>query len=227
MNAELEELRRLMGNDEPLHPDLEEYLEETGPLGLPALRHPLVYEVPYHSSNMANRRYADKREAVSEALRTGHSYRYIYLHERPHRFDALQYLAYGKRVPKDIGELIADVWTDSENIWQNQDQWLDLIEYLGDVSHFFKDEADAAAYEALPHHVLVYRGCNDLNHEGMSWSTDYEQAKWFATRLSPKNPVVLHGIVAKPFILGYGNKRGENEVIASPENVIVGKVEVI
>lgn len=53
----------------------------------PALRHPLVYSIPYMEVENAllNRRLKDKREHVAKAIRERKWGTVIMLHERPYR----------------------------------------------------------------------------------------------------------------------------------------------
>jgi hypothetical protein len=46
----------------------------------------------------------------------------VYLHEPPYRLDAFMDIA-GRLSNKNFWVLLAGVWTDSENIWQNPENW--------------------------------------------------------------------------------------------------------
>lgn len=75
--------------NETLHPDLEPYLEQMPVFGQ-CLRHPLVYQVPFHNPGLANKAYAYKRESLDRAKQRGAIHTYVFSHERPWRLSALR-----------------------------------------------------------------------------------------------------------------------------------------
>jgi len=66
--------------------------------------------------------------------------------------------------------------------------------------------------------LTVYRGHQENNREGWSWSTSIDVAKWFASRFSVDGTVVKTSI-SRNEILAYVGSRGEKEVIIDPETV--------
>lgn len=200
-----------------LHPDLVPWVEQNGPLG-PMLRHPLVYEIALFHNGMANAQYAAKRERLAQAEASADWHSYIFLHERPHRFDALlQVQEMAGTVPAD---LVRSVWMDSENVWQNYEDWLQVLEDAGNIM----DEDDQAAFDKLPTTITVYRGAQaDLNEDGLSWTLDRDRAAWFARRFSPTSPILLQAQVRKTDVIAVLLGRGEDEILAFFENVQVTK----
>lgn len=84
------------------------------------------------------------------------------------------------------------------------------------------DEAENAAYDALPKIVNVYRGCDADGPKGICWSLDQQVANSFpfATRFKAKTPVVIRARAKKSRILALKLDRGEAEVITfSPRRI--------
>ena len=150
-NVALSELQQVFGKNEPLHKDLADCVVECPVFG-EALKHPLVYMMPFIESVMsgsANKALAQKQEMIDKAEKRGDLDSIIWLHERPYRFNALQ--GYSTKLISDKVDTITgsdsdrvkyinafiNVWTDSENIWQNYDGW---VEELGKVRAILKQE---------------------------------------------------------------------------------------
>ena len=205
--------------NEPLHPDLEPYVED-GPLGAPMLRHPLVYAVPLLHKGMANRSYAAKREALAKAVREGDFHSAVFLHERPYRSRALIDYVVGRneegvpfrlsRCNPEVRDLAAEVWKDSENLEDYEDEWRVMLAGPGLILC-----DDPEGFNALPEWVTIYRG--DIDDAGMSWSTDPKIADWFAKRFGNDAPL-LKGVVHKARITGYLFGRGESEILVWNDN---------
>lgn len=85
---------------------------------------------------------------------------------------------------------------------------------------------DYEAYEALPETVKVYRGVtsfNEKNNKAISWTTDFETAKWFAKRYnSMSTGKVFSAEIPKKHLLAYFSY--ENTAILEPrylKNIMV------
>jgi hypothetical protein len=75
------------------------------------------------------------------------------------------------------------------------------------------DEQELETLKSLDNELVVYRGCvKNLNENGLSWTLDKNQAKWFANRFE-KDGVVLEKRISKKNIVAYFNGRNEEEVI--------------
>lgn len=204
--------------DEPLHPDLQPWVEDSL-LGGRMLRHPLVYAVPLVLPGMANRMYEQKREQIAQAKATGDWHTYVWAHERPYRFDALQCaLADGG----DDWDLIADVWIDSENIWQHDVEWADVL--TGDGHRQMMTDDEANRLDGLPDTVTIWRGCQyGVNEDGLSYTLDANRAHWFATRYARDDdqPVVIEATVPRNRIIALCTRRSEEEVIVLDKDVTI------
>lgn len=73
----------------------------------------------------------------------------------------------------------------------------------------------AAAWDALPPELTVYRGCSSLNRPGLSWSTSRAVAQAYAHHHAGPGgvPVLMTGVVLMPYCVLMLD-RGEDEVVA-------------
>lgn len=209
---------------EPLLPELEPYVIEDGPLG-PMLKHPLVFELALNMPGMVNERYRHKNAAAEKAAAEDDWSTYVFLHERPYRFNALEFAdVFGTCPPQEFWQLVADVWTDSENVWQNAEAWRDLLERAGaDERRWMMDEEEADALAVMPDEITVWRGCiAGQNEDGFSWTIDREKAEWFAKRFASAQRGegrVIEGRVKRVDVIAHFTGRGESEIVVLPENV--------
>jgi hypothetical protein len=207
----------LMMKDEPMHPDLVPWLMKVGQAQM--LNHPLVQELFVNPAKCAliNARYAAKQEALAVALKERNLYRYVWLHERPYRFQAFQDLVREHELTdQEYWSMVEAVWTDSENIWQHKQDWMKLwsSDRPGRIEYAMDDE-ERAVYHALPNKVEVFRGCNGVPYDrrGLSWTLDFKKAQWFARRYKGLN-IVVRGFVKKENIRAYFRGRNESEIVA-------------
>jgi hypothetical protein len=209
----MNEYAKLLNKKEDLHKDLVEYVEQGSMF--PMLRHPIIFCVPYFEqmNALTNKRYVEIKERVKQSLEEKDYKRYVWLHERPYRFNAFVEVK-DNFSDEDYWETLADVWTDSENIHQNQLRWKELFESDRKNKQSFMSEDDLKFFNDLPEEITVYRGCTDgLNEEGFSYTTERDQAEWFANRFSKANPKVIERTIKKEEVFAYTNSRGENEII--------------
>lgn len=213
--------------DEPLHPDLAPYLIESN-AGMPLLAHRLVHQVMPINGH-ANRLYEQKSQMLAEAEADEDWSSIIHiLIERPYRCEALIDYVMGrdeydmplpmKGCTPEVADLVAFVWTDSENIHQHVDDWLAITE--GHLPGEPLLMGDQEAFDALPvdeHGRLeVWRG--DCNDGGWSWTLDEKVARFFCARWGEDNDL-LHGWVDKRYVFGYLTNRSESEVMVRREHV--------
>lgn len=183
------------------------------------LRHPLVYQVPMMLPGMANRAYKAKCAALDEAIAEQNWHRVVFLHERPHRLNALIEYVIGRDEEGEIVSLVdvpkywdlaADVWVDSENIGQHEDDWRDLLDdtlYGEPRGLWLGTTEERAAFDALPDPIPAWRGgvVGDW-----SWTTDHKIAQFFARRSGYK---VRRRMIPKADCFGYFTRRGESELL--------------
>ena len=203
--------RLLKESSEPLHPDLVPYFEADGALGA-QVRHPLVYQVPLWSNGSANAYYLQKKRDLDKALEEKNYNRVVYLHERPYRLQAFIQIAKYLSDEK-YWSLLASIWTDTENAWQNLDEWRKLFNSSRPKRQRLMDRDEVLAYDSLPDTVKIYRGCQKgINEDGISWTLKRDKAEWFATRFS-KDGLVLEKEIQKKDIIAVFTNRNEFEVI--------------
>lgn len=194
--------------------------------GMKWLMHPFIHQ-PYFELEAAH--YNDmlkvKRAHAREAFEQGDWIRFVFVHERPYRSDALIEVLPEIDDPAAWWALVASIWTDSENIWQTVDEWREIFENAPEGTMTAKLALESL--DKLPDVLTVYRGtcAPDGMGCGMSWTLDREKAVWFARRLhipeKHDHPRVITGTVEKRHVLGYMIERGEEEIVALPEHVTV------
>lgn len=95
--------------------------------------------------------------------------------------------AVGSGLLSDPGELrvaLEDTWTTCE--WPGRvaeyDLWLTLFDMAVEEGTFL-DERELHPVAALPESLQLYRAAAPGYEQGLSWTTSFERAHWFATRL--------------------------------------------
>jgi hypothetical protein len=218
--AQQREWYETMLSPEPLDPELVPYVDEDGPFGA-MLKHPLVFDMTGVTfPGQANKQLRYKKAALAKAHERKDWNTVVYLHERPYRADALLALVRerGDEISdEDYWDLVGDVWVDSENIWQNEETWEELLGSDRPGREHMMDEEEQAALAALPDTLTVYRGCwAEVNEDGLSWTTDRAKAGWFAKRFADaheQTPIVLVAEVDKANVVAHFLGRGESEVV--------------
>lgn len=204
---------------EELHPELRERITQTSLLGA-IIQHPLVYAVPYAPllNAQLNKQLAQKQAAVVQARSARKWDLLIWLHERPYRPTVLQEAS--AEIPdKLFWPLLHDVWIDTENLHT----WVHLLKRFI-KEHPTQQEQIMSAKERqklaqMPNILRIYRGHQGHNREGWSWSTNKQQAEWFARRLSASKAGLLEGQVPRAQVLAFFASRGEQEIVVDPSLV--------
>jgi hypothetical protein len=229
-NAAYAAFRRTVREGVELLPELERCVVQTAS-GMTFIMHRLFHQpfIPGTEQGV-NDSFRRKRAVVERELKAENWTRYLLHIEKPYRVEAFYEIA------DDIGdaerwwEIAGWIWTDTENCHQNVLYWRELFEHAppGDPM----DADDREVFDRLPDEIVVYRGTNaeDKMGAGMSWTISKKKAEWFAQRLYMADrctqPRVLTGRVLKEDVIGYLNSRGEDEIIALPENVTIDQIEV-
>lgn len=217
----------LMMRDEKLDPELEAWIDDTGSMG-PMIKHPLVYDLTgVQFPAPANERLKYKKAALAKAIEEKRWESAVFLHERPHRAHALWKIAveHGAEIDNETyWGLVGGVWVDSENIYQNEEEWEYLFESERPGREHMMDEEEQAALAALPDTLTVYRGCHrELNEDGLSWTLDRDRAAWFARRFADvtgADPIVHVGEVRKADVMAYFLGRNEAEIVLINPDVV-------
>ena len=237
---EITSLQELLARKEPLDPELKRYIRRMGMGGL-MVNHPLVQSMFYNKMENAllNAQLKYKKEALSDAYEKKDYYKYLFLHERPYRFNAFMDLIFRLRRDKEeledklYFELLGDIWIDSENLWQMEPLFSLLFEPPNrDLSTciYMMDEHDRHLLDpsnAPSNGWVLYRGyCRPRRKLGWSWTTSPKKAIWFAKRLAHDKqiPRVAIAHCDHKDVIAFMNGRGESEAIVDPMNIRVEKV---
>lgn len=237
MSDEAADLMELMTREEEMHDDLKPWVVEDGPFG-PMLKHPLVQEIIFDPKRCArvNTAYAFKLDAVADARIKQQWDRYIFLRERPYRPMILQEVA--EFVDgAEYWRLVHQVWVDSENCWEYQDEWYDMLTADATGREFMSDEDVRCVFTLPPEkggllpETKIYRGFSwDEALDGFSWTLDRARAKWFANRSAWRKgdiPKVATATVKREHVIAYITSRDEQEIVLLPEHAMIEKVEEI
>jgi predicted ABC-type ATPase/DNA-binding MarR family transcriptional regulator len=177
---------------------------------------------------MINKQYRQKLEAVADARKNKKWSSYINLHERPYRLDAFMDVE-DEMTDGEYWSSLADVWVDSENIWQNQDIWKSALSSKRPDRISMMNKEEQKEFASLPNELTIYRGyLKGKNKNGLSWTTDRDKAEWFSNRLAGRgdNPVVQQATVNKKDVVAYFSRRGESEVVVAKTPKITGSMNV-
>lgn len=200
---------------EPLHPDLTPWRGESN--GIPGIFHPLVYSI-FHAdfqNAQINAAYLYKKERARTALKTEDYQTYVWLHERPYRLQAFSDI-HNQLDHPTYWRLLGQIYTDSENIWQNKKLWKRLLEAKRPDSHHFMDDSEQEAFTLLPDTLTLYRGFHKgRNAIGWSYTLTESKALWFASRLSKdtSRALVKRITVTKQEALALKTCRDEDEIV--------------
>jgi uncharacterized protein len=117
-------------------------------------------------------------------------------------------------------DVLAWVYCDSENLWQNADLVADLLDSPRPGRDAMMDEEERALLEKLPGKVRIYRGHCSHNQDGFAWTLSSTKAWWFAKRFDVDGSGrVSMAFVSKPDIYAYLDRRGEYEIVTDPSYV--------
>ncbi|MDE5539354.1 MAG: hypothetical protein K2J20_02585, partial [Bacilli bacterium] len=116
---------------------------------------------------------------------------------------------------KDFAEFLKTMWNYMEypncsrNISKNE--WLQYFEKAD--KNLLMSKKELKIYNNLPNEVEIYRGVDiHDNVYALSWTLDYEKAKYFSTTFNNKGKVYKITI-KKKYIFAYFNAGDESEVI--------------
>jgi hypothetical protein len=209
----------MLNKQDNLHSDLVGCIETGGRMTV--LRHPLVFSVPYHEmmNGLINQQYEYKRSALAEAKAERNWFKYVMLHERPYRLDAFLSIAgeCEEQDPEMFWKLVASIYTDSENIYQNINEWTNLFNCgVERKPEWLMDDDELGTFYCISEckRVPLYRGYNiQGSAKGLSWTLSYEQAVWFAKRFGAAGATVVSALIPPKDILMYKNSRNEQEFV--------------
>lgn len=203
----------MFAGDEPLHPELADRLF-LGYDDSHLLSHPLVVDAFYvEAMNPHYNRLYEQKKLAAETARTAEDWhRYVFLHEKPYRRQALWGIRDRVKSHRQWWELVREVWMTVEFPSSELDQWIRLFTLRKRGRHHMSD----APISELPELVTVYRGTGHRDWPGLSWTRDRDQAVWFARRFAPANPTLQTASVTHSQIIARIEGRGEQEIVCLP-----------
>lgn len=206
-----EELQQLLTKKEKLHPDLQKYVEDLD--HFKALRHPILYSVPYFESMNAfhNKQYEVRKEELKANKKNKHWESFVFLHERPHRLVAFMEIE-NKLPDNTYWHLLGHIWLDNENIWQLKEAWLKALKSEREHVEMFMTGHERMKLKNMPDTMTVYRGCSKKNKNGYSYTLDVEKAKLFSQRWG-SDGMIIEKIIKKKDVFAYISRRNESEII--------------
>lgn len=231
----MEDFEKLLGTKEELDPALALYMDEDGPFG-PSIKHPLVFSIVHNPvmNAFVNAQFKQKKAALKRAKNRGDWYTCVWLHERPYRLDAFLDISWRLDGPR-YWELLGNVWSDTENSWQNTDRWREALTADREGREMMSDEDVRCVFDLPPEEggllpmTRIYRGYRfDDALQGYSWTLDKARARWFAHRLRQDDhpsPKIVSGFVAREHVIAYMTGRDEQEIVTLPEHVTELEIE--
>jgi len=223
MSKLFESMQKQLENPEPLVPELQAYWEIDRDMEM--VRHPLVFSVPHfpHLNQWCNRSLKAKKKALQIYVEQKNWEGYIFFHARPYRLHALrELLGMGHYTlgSREFCQTLRNIWLDTEYPHNYQAEWNELFRHS--KPSFMMNEMEIHQLEVSPKELKVYRGVaiapnphGEVPCDGISWSLNYEKARWFAKRLAVSNmeSYVLHATVPKDLVIAYIAERGESEIL--------------
>lgn len=214
---------------EGLHPDLRAHVR-VGRGGMAILNHPLVLSISFGPTVVAhlNETLEFKRQAIERAKAEGDLDRIIQMHERPYRFRALR--EYGNPLCNDYWRHLRKIWTETELPHEDLDAWIEAWAFAHGRRVSVMRKAERLALAALPETVTIWRGAlgRAAAISGLSWTTNRDEAIWFAHRWSfdpRKRAMLAEATVPREAIFAYLLDKSEHEVVVDPIRVSVVRVE--
>jgi hypothetical protein len=160
-----------------------------------------------------------------QAKAAGDWSKYVILHERPYRIDALLTAIDSglSDEPSYYWEMVGNVWRGSENIYENLDPWQRLWGSRIEGRHACMSVDDQSIFNSLPEQFEVWRGASyKTGINGLSWTLNENKAAWYARRFRsrPNVPIVAKGTVLKRDVLAYFGERHKSEIISQRVSIV-------
>lgn len=123
--------------------------------------------------------------------------------------------------PQDYAETLAECWIREDQPNMNpsitKTELTDMFKRAD--KEFLMSKKEYKKWQDLPEKLTIYRGVTEYNEKNvrvLSWTTNYDTAKWFAGRSDEKGKV-YQADIDKKHILACIDKRGESEIIVEPK----------
>lgn len=170
-------------------------------------------------NHILNQQLRQKKEAITKAVDEHNFPKYIWLHEKPYRLQALWSIE-RLLTPDEYWPLFAEVWCNVENHWQNKDIIPRMVKAKPRRYELIMTDEERDILAQCDDTLTVYRGYQLCNAKGWSWTFSPSKAEWFAKRFSLSNKwAVAQGQVLRGDVVAFFNRCGENEIVVNPKNV--------
>ncbi|UNX53601.1 hypothetical protein MF406_11435 [Georgenia sp. TF02-10] len=129
--------------------------------------------------------------------------------------------------PQEIRIGLEDAWTTAE--WPGRaadyDVWLMAFDVALVEGHYLH-EHELREHSALPETLRVYRAATEGHELGLSWTTSFERAHWFATRIGAiggRPHRIMELDAPREWVLAHFNDgRGESEYVVDTTRMSEG-----
>lgn len=139
------------------------------------------------------------------------------------RLPAVLHFGRDPKNPLKWFRLLGGAWETFDNVGRHKDI---ILERLQDATRAQLDammsKAERAAWAVLPEEITAFRGCSQINLDGMSFSLDRDIAAKFPylQRYPAEGPILVEARIQKRFsVLKLG--RGEREIISAKAGAAV------
>lgn len=134
--------------------------------------------------------------------------------------------------PQQIRFGLEDAWTTCE--WPGRaadyDVWLYAFELAGADDHYLH-EHELRERSTLPEQLTVYRAATEGHELGMSWTTSFERAHWFATRVGAvaghRHQIFEMDVPRDRVLAHFNDTRGESEYVIDTTDLALDELEIV
>jgi hypothetical protein len=145
------------------------------------LDHPLVRRELRSKEDIAkaNEEFQIKTRRIVEAVDEHNWEQFIFLHERPHRPDAVLLLIEEFGVAgKQLWPVVGEVWCDTENVRRYFDFWRNIWAMADTDRELVMSDQERDALALLPERFKIWRGVSHADAvRGYSWTLNQDLAR--------------------------------------------------
>lgn len=143
----------------------------------------------------------------------------LVLIDRNHRLHYLADLSGDTFSKKEYANLLRNCWSNTE--FPHRMRNGTLIRMFEQAERkYLMTPAERRALDDMPEEITIFRGLQDdrARRKALSWTTSYQVALWFATRLQ-KPGKILQATIDKPHVYMYSRAGNEEEVVVNPNRL--------
>jgi hypothetical protein len=127
---------------------------------------------------------------------------------------------------KEYWHCVGNIWTDSENIWQNYNEWRTIWESPRHKKNHAMNAEERKRLKGMSDTIKVFRGLQGKGitkrrkQIGLSWTLDEKTAMWFAKRYKNTPNTVVAAEVKRTDVHAFFNGRNESEIVATKVKIL-------